>query len=241
MCSAPPSDWLNYRLKLTKMNSGPLHQIFIKDAGKYTPGYIRVSLGMLGYNITRLNVFRRATYGAHQGPRSVGKVEVITAAEAIDRRCREVDGSARDAAANPRRLNKRAQGSRSWSAVSADRYRLTEPHPRAEESTHRVDRGHPGRGSRPWQAAEVRRQVSDTFLSDFEVLELCHPLVQSAAMLRHLKSLGIAHRTRPDGRPIVSRRAVEDALCGATANGAAGRTNEPDKAALMARLGKRKK
>lgn len=72
------------------------------------------------------------------------------------------------------------------------------------------------------------------YLSDAEVAGMCSPLTQPAAVRRFLKSLGVPYLIRPDGRPIVARRAVDEALYGSKPSGTAGRPKGPDAAALAA-------
>lgn len=76
------------------------------------------------------------------------------------------------------------------------------------------------------------------FLHDDEMLEMCRPLVQPAAMCRYLTRLGVPHVRRPDGSPLVSREAVAGRLSGALHVGA--KSGTPDKAALLARFAKRR-
>jgi Domain of unknown function (DUF4224) len=42
-------------------------------------------------------------------------------------------------------------------------------------------------------------------LSREEVADMCRPLVQPAAQIRYLQSIGIRVRRRPDGTPLVLR------------------------------------
>lgn len=50
------------------------------------------------------------------------------------------------------------------------------------------------------------------FLHDQELAEMCRPLKQPAAIRRYLKRMGVPFQVRPDGRPLVSRNAVAQAL-----------------------------
>lgn len=79
------------------------------------------------------------------------------------------------------------------------------------------------------------------YLSDAEVAGMCSPLTQPAAVRRFLKRCGVPFIIRPDGRPIVARRAVDEALYGSTKHaGTAGRPKGPDAAALAAVFSKKK-
>lgn len=42
-------------------------------------------------------------------------------------------------------------------------------------------------------------------LTPEEIASICHPLRQSAAQVRYLRSLGLLVNRRPDGTPLVSR------------------------------------
>ena len=75
------------------------------------------------------------------------------------------------------------------------------------------------------------------FLHDDEMLEMCRPLTQSAAMCRYLTRLGVPHVRRPDGRPLVSREAVAGRL---SCSLHVPESGSPDKAALLARFAKRR-
>lgn len=47
--------------------------------------------------------------------------------------------------------------------------------------------------------------MTSPYLTEEEIAGICKPLVQPAAMTRHLRSLGFHVKARPDGRPLVSR------------------------------------
>jgi hypothetical protein len=75
------------------------------------------------------------------------------------------------------------------------------------------------------------------FLRDDELLEMCKPLTQPAAMCRFLERLGIPFERRPNGWPLASRDAIAGRLAG---HQDAIKRSGPDTAALLARLGKRR-
>lgn len=50
-------------------------------------------------------------------------------------------------------------------------------------------------------------------LTQNEIASICHPLVQGAAQVRYLRSLGLKVDRRPDGKPLVNR-AHYDAIRG---------------------------
>jgi Domain of unknown function (DUF4224) len=72
------------------------------------------------------------------------------------------------------------------------------------------------------------------FLFQSEVDELCFPLKQPGAQRKMLQKMGIQHKVRPNGRPLVAR----DGIFVSPSHGAADR-NKPDREALLARLGKK--
>jgi hypothetical protein len=45
----------------------------------------------------------------------------------------------------------------------------------------------------------------DEDLTDDELDRICHPLVQNAAKVRYLESLGLTVKRKPSGRPLVNR------------------------------------
>jgi hypothetical protein len=51
------------------------------------------------------------------------------------------------------------------------------------------------------------------YLTDEEIVEICHPLLQPAAQVRYLRNhLGLVVKTKPNGRPLVSRAHFETAI-----------------------------
>ena len=75
------------------------------------------------------------------------------------------------------------------------------------------------------------------FLTDDELLELCKPLTQPAAMCRYIERLGLPYMRKPNGRPLVSRGGLAGRLDGTIS---APNRSGPDKAALLARLANRR-
>lgn len=55
--------------------------------------------------------------------------------------------------------------------------------------------------------------MKDADLSDAEIDNICCPLRQNAAKVRHLERMGLRVRKKPDGRPLVNRSHY-DALMG---------------------------
>lgn len=51
-------------------------------------------------------------------------------------------------------------------------------------------------------------------LSDAELLEICKPLTQPAAMIRYLRAEGFFVKRRPNGWPLVSRANYEAVMMG---------------------------
>lgn len=47
--------------------------------------------------------------------------------------------------------------------------------------------------------------MTSPFLNDSEILDICRPLAQPAAMVRRLKDMGFLVKTRPNGWPLISR------------------------------------
>jgi len=66
------------------------------------------------------------------------------------------------------------------------------------------------------------------FLSDAEIAELCAPLTQAAAQVRHLRGLGLTVSTKPNGRPVVIRSHAERVLSGMSASGASSAVEKPE-------------
>ena len=54
--------------------------------------------------------------------------------------------------------------------------------------------------------------MSQLLLTDEEISELCSPLVQPAAQIRYLKSQGFVVKTKPNGKPMLSRAHVEQVM-----------------------------
>jgi hypothetical protein len=55
--------------------------------------------------------------------------------------------------------------------------------------------------------------VTSLWLSDAEVLEMCYPLTQPAALCRYLEQeYGLTFKRKPNGRPLVLRSRVEAAM-----------------------------
>lgn len=48
--------------------------------------------------------------------------------------------------------------------------------------------------------------MNDADLSDREIDNICKPLKQHAAKVRHLQRMGLHVRQKPDGKPLVNRR-----------------------------------
>ncbi len=59
------------------------------------------------------------------------------------------------------------------------------------------------------------------FLSDQEVLEICYPLKQPAALCRRLRAMGFLVKERPNGRPLVSRANFDAVMMGKAREGSA--------------------
>ena len=75
------------------------------------------------------------------------------------------------------------------------------------------------------------------YLTENEIADICKPLVQPAAMTRHLKSLGFHVKPRPDGRPLVSRDNYNAVMMGHTPSGSITSPGaEPNVGALLDRL-----
>lgn len=52
------------------------------------------------------------------------------------------------------------------------------------------------------------------YLTDAEIADLCAPLTQPAAQVRHLRALGLTVTKKPSGRPVVIRSHAEAVLSG---------------------------
>ena len=77
------------------------------------------------------------------------------------------------------------------------------------------------------------------FLSDAEILGICRPLTQPAAMIRYLKGEGFLVKRRPDGWPLISRANYEAVMLGQiqpAAAGAASASTGPNDQALLDRF-----
>lgn len=55
------------------------------------------------------------------------------------------------------------------------------------------------------------------YLSDDELLDVCRPLTQPAAMIRYLKDQGFHVKRRPNGWPLVSRANFDAVMMGCAA------------------------
>lgn len=87
--------------------------------------------------------------------------------------------------------------------------------------------------------------MSDSYLSDDEIAELTHPLVQGAARCRYLRrEYGVRVVPRPDGQPRVGRAEFNAAMMSKDRAplpaAVAGNVITPDFAALRAAGGRRK-
>lgn len=80
-------------------------------------------------------------------------------------------------------------------------------------------------------------------LSDQEVDALCEGLVQNAARIKYLRSLGLTVHVKPNGRPLVARSHAERVLAGdrvaEAASPAARQVPQPDRAGLVHFFGRR--
>lgn len=82
--------------------------------------------------------------------------------------------------------------------------------------------------------------MSDSILSQAEIDELCEPLKQPAAQIRHLRRMGMVVERKRNGRPAVARAEYERVFV-KKAEGQqheAPPSNQPDTAALMLALSK---
>ena len=50
------------------------------------------------------------------------------------------------------------------------------------------------------------------FLTDDEIADLGRPLVQPRARAKHLQSMGLVVKKRPDGAPVVGRKHFEEVM-----------------------------
>lgn len=75
------------------------------------------------------------------------------------------------------------------------------------------------------------------FLSDEELLKVCEPIKQPAAMIRHLKRQGFHVKRRPNGWPLVSRSNFEAVMMGSAQTASTGNVGqEPNVQALLDRF-----
>lgn len=82
------------------------------------------------------------------------------------------------------------------------------------------------------------------YLTEAEIARICHPLVQPAAQIRHLRRMGMHVMPSRDGRPVVARAEWERAMMGnrpAVAANDPADGSQPDAAALRALLQKRRR
>lgn len=56
--------------------------------------------------------------------------------------------------------------------------------------------------------------MTTPYLSDVELLDVCKPLTQPAAMIRYLKDQGFHVKRRPNGWPLVSRANFDSVMMG---------------------------
>lgn len=56
--------------------------------------------------------------------------------------------------------------------------------------------------------------MTTPYLSDAELLDVCKPLTQPAAMIRYLKDQGFHVKRRPNGWPLVSRANFDAVMMG---------------------------
>lgn len=80
------------------------------------------------------------------------------------------------------------------------------------------------------------------YLTDEEVLNMCEPLKQPAAICRYLGRLGLRVATKPNGRPLILRTELDRVLgAGRFAQAPAAPSHAaPNPAALLALIGNRK-
>lgn len=56
--------------------------------------------------------------------------------------------------------------------------------------------------------------MTTPYLSDVELLDVCKPLTQPAAMIRYLKDQGFVVKRRPNGWPLMSRANFDAVMMG---------------------------
>ena len=56
--------------------------------------------------------------------------------------------------------------------------------------------------------------MTTPWLTDEEIDDRCAGLVQNAAKVRYLQSLGLTVKTKPNGRPVVERAHYEQVMAG---------------------------
>lgn len=79
------------------------------------------------------------------------------------------------------------------------------------------------------------------FLLDEEVLALTRPLRQPSAQKRFLTRIGVPFIVGAAGQPLISRDALRERLAvGGSSKAAVAASQEPNRDALLARLGNRK-
>lgn len=78
--------------------------------------------------------------------------------------------------------------------------------------------------------------MTTPWLSDDEVADLCDGLIQAAAQIRFLRQMGLAVRTKPNGRPLVMRADFESLQSPGSKKPAPQRG--PNRDALVAHLAK---
>jgi hypothetical protein len=83
--------------------------------------------------------------------------------------------------------------------------------------------------------------IEPPYLTDSEVLTMCEPLKQPAALCRYLGGLGLKVVTKPNGRPLVLRTELDRVLgAGRFGQSQALQHATPNAAALQAHLSKRR-
>ena len=90
--------------------------------------------------------------------------------------------------------------------------------------------------------------MSDLYLSDAEVAEICDPVRQPAAQTRYLTNMGLHVRRKPNGRPLVARaeflramvRQSSGAEC-ASANQGEAQPGAPNREALVLMFNRRQR
>lgn len=78
--------------------------------------------------------------------------------------------------------------------------------------------------------------MSTPCLSDDELLEICKPLTQPAAMIRYLKREGFHVKRRPNGWPLVSRAHYEAVMMGTAVDATPDKAAGPNVQALLDRF-----